>query len=126
MVLELSPASDRRAACCTASVHLAEAGAEAAGRVELVARLSNPPSRPACLLAACCPLLTATALVAVPVLQRTLSGIAVTSVRRGRGSGQYLRRKHFGETKIAGACTDAVAPKTSAESDAGAATGCLG
>ena len=58
---------------------------------------------PACFFAACCPLLTATALVAVPVLQRTLSGIAVTSVRRGRGSGQYLRRKHFGETKIASA-----------------------
>ena len=28
--------------------------------------------------------------------------------------------KHFGETMIAGAYTDAVAPKTSAESDAGA------
>ena len=40
----VSPASERRAACCKASVHLTEAGAEAASRAELVARPPNPPA----------------------------------------------------------------------------------
>ena len=51
LLLLVSQASERRAACCKASVHPTEAGAEAAGRVELVDR---PPIPPAARLSFCC------------------------------------------------------------------------
>ena len=71
-MLVLSPASARRAACCKASVHLTEAGAEAAGRAELVCQTAQSACRQPDFLPPGCPLLTAKTIVAAPCCSTSL------------------------------------------------------